>query len=65
MEYWYLSKARIGKVRLGIDRLEVGLYTAFLAQKRAHMGYFLEVTDLKTTNKGRIIMDPKWCCCNG
>jgi hypothetical protein len=39
--------------RLGVDRLEIRLYTAFLAQKRAHMGVFLEVTDLKTTNKLR------------
>jgi len=25
---------------------------------------FLEVSDDKTTNKGRIIMNPKKCCCN-
>jgi hypothetical protein len=53
MQFFSLSKARIGMARLGIDSLEIGLYTAFLAQKRAHMGYFLEVTDLKTTNKWR------------
>jgi len=49
---------------LGINRLEIGLYTALLAQKRAQMGYFLEVTDPKRTNKERIIMNPKLCCCN-
>jgi hypothetical protein len=54
MQFFSLIKARIGIARLGIDRLEIGLYTAFLAQKRVHRGMFLEVTDPKTTNKREI-----------
>jgi hypothetical protein len=37
--------------RLGIDSIEIGLYAAFLAQKRPHMVCFLEVTDPKTVNR--------------
>ncbi len=59
--FFSLKDARIGMARLGIDRLEIGLYTAFLALKCVEGVCFLEVTNI---TKGEMIMNPKWCCCN-
>jgi hypothetical protein len=50
-QFFSLYEAKVGKDSLGIDRLEIGLYTAFLAQKPAQMAHFLEVSDPKTVNR--------------